>query len=125
MLGLLFNVAAITSGLLLAVSLLDTWDGNNDYFTKISKILIPYKTVIGSVVFGLGVLGIFKYGCLIHDAIATAAGLLLITDVLSKTPLIGHLLVKASNMLIPFKAIAGIAILSVGITRFLGFYLFC
>lgn len=123
--GLLFNIAAITSGLLLATSLLDKWDGDKDYFTRISNFLIPYKTIIGSIIFGLGVLGIFNPGCLIHDVIAIAAGLLLITDILAKAPLVGNLLVKASNAIVPFKVIVGIAVLVVGITRFLGMHLLC
>lgn len=125
MLGLIFNVAAISSGLLLATSILDKWDGEKDYFKKVAAFLLPYNTIIGGFTFGLGVLGIFKQGCLIHDLIAIAAGLLLITDLLATTPIIGNVLKKASNTLLPFKVTVGIAILVVGISRILGFGLLC
>lgn len=125
MLGLIFNIATTAGGLLLATSILDKWDGDKDYFKKIAAFLLPYNTIIGGFVFGLGVLGIFKSGCLIHDIIAIAGGLLLITGILAKMPLIGNLLVKASNALVPFKVVVGIALLVVGITRLVGVYLLC
>ncbi len=123
--GLLFNITAIASGLLLATSLLDKWDGDNDFFVKTAAKLLPYKTTIGGLIFALGILGILKPGCFIHDGIAISAGLLLITDLLGKAPVIGNLLIKASTALMPFKVIVGIAILTVGITRILGMYLLC
>lgn len=125
MFGLIFNIAAIASGLLLAISILDQWDGEKDYFKKASTFLVPYKTIIGGIIFGFGVLGLLNPGCLIHDLIAIAAGLLLITDILAKAPLIGGLLEKASNALIPFKVGVGLAVLAVGITRILGLGLLC
>lgn len=125
MLGLVFNIAATASGLLLATSILDKWDGEKDYFKNIANFLLPYNTIIGGFIFGLGVLGIFNPGCFIHDVIAIAAGLLLITDILAKAPLIGGLLVKASIALVPFKVTVGIAILIVGITRLFGMGILC
>lgn len=126
MLGLFFNIAATASGFLLATSILDKWDGDKDYFKKIANFLLPYNTIIGAVIFGLGILGIFTPGgCLIHDIIAVCAGLLLITNILGKAPVIGDLLVKASNALVPFKVVVGIAILVIGLTRFFGMYLLC
>ncbi len=123
--GLIFKIAAVTSGLLLSTSLLDKWDGEKDFFTKISAKLLPYNTIIGSVIFGLGIFGLFDRGCMVHDIAAICAGLLLISDVLGKAPLIGDLLVKASNALIPFKVIVGMVILVIGVTRFFGIYLLC
>lgn len=125
MFGLIFSIAATASGLLLATSILDKWDGEKDFFNKIAAFLLPYNTIIGGVIFGLGILGIFNKGCLIHDIVAIAAGLLLITDILAKAPLIGNLLVKASNALVPFKVVVGIAILVIGLTRLFGIYLLC
>ncbi len=125
MFGLIFNIAAICAGLLLATSLLDKWDGDKDIFNKAAKFLLPYNTIIGGVIFALGVLGLFSRGCFVHNSIAVCAGLLLITDILGKTPLVGQLLVKASKALIPFKVIVGIGVLAVGLTRFFGMGLLC
>lgn len=125
MFGLIFNIAATASGFLLATSILDKWDGDKDYFKKIANFLLPYNTIIGGVIFGLGVFGLFDRGCIIHDIAAICAGLLLISDVLGKAPVIGDLLVKASNALIPFKVVVGMIILVIGVTRIFGIYLLC
>ncbi len=122
---LIFKVAAVTSGLLLSTSLLDKWDGDKDFFKKIADKLVPYNTTIGAIIFGLGILGLFNRGCMIHDIAAICAGLLLISDVLAKAPVVGEILAKASSALVPFKVIVGMTILVIGITRFFGMYLLC
>jgi len=123
--GVIFNIACIASGILLGIETLDKWDGDKDFFVKAEKFLLPYNTSIGGTLLILSALNLLKGNCLIYNILAIAGGLLLLTNILSKTPAIGDLLIKASKALLPFKAIIGIAIIVVGATGILGIKLLC
>ena len=123
--GVIFNIACIASGILLGIETLDKWDGDKDFFVKAEKFLLPYNTSIGGTLLILSALNLLKGNCLIYNILAIAGGLLLLTNILSKTPVIGELLIKASKALLPFKAIIGIAIIVVGVTGILGIKLLC
>ncbi|WP_010181860.1 hypothetical protein [Aquimarina agarilytica] len=122
---MIFNIACIASGILLAMATLDKWDGDKDYFKKAGNFLIPYNTAIGGVLLALGIIHIIQPGCLIYDIIAIAGGLLLLMDIVGKAPAIGSLLVKASNALLPFKVAIGLTLLVIGVTNLLGLHLLC
>ena len=123
--GIVFNIACIASGILLGIETLDKWDGAKDYFKKAESFLLPYNTSIGGTLLVISLLSLFKGRCLVTNLLALASGLLLLTNILYKAPVIGDLLVKASKILLPFKAIIGIAIIIIGATGLLGINLLC
>jgi len=123
--SLLSDIASIAGGILLGIDTLDKWDGANDFFKKAEKFLLPYNTIIGGILFVVSILNFLKPGCLIYDVVGIVAGILLFTEILSKIPAIGDLLIKASKALLPFKAIIGIAILIIGVTKLIGLNILC
>jgi len=123
--SIISDIASIAGGILLGIETLDKWDGANDFFKKAENFLLPYNTVIGGVLFITGILNFIRPGCMIYDVVGILAGVLLFTNILSKIPAIGDLLVKASKSLLPFKAIIGIAILIIGITKLIGLKILC
>ena len=122
--SLLFNVALILAGLLLAVSALDKIDGETDIFNKIAKVLTPFNLVIGGAALGIGILFLLRGWGILANVSGILSGLLLLTSVLSKVPAIGESLVKLSSKLAPFKVFIGIASLAFGALRFLGIGIF-
>ncbi|WP_010521788.1 hypothetical protein [Aquimarina agarivorans] len=122
---MIFNIACIASGILLAMATLDKWDGDKDYFKKAGNFLLPYNTVIGGILLAYGIINMIRPGCFIYDLIAIAGGLLLLMDIVGKAPAIGSLLVKASNALLPFKVAIGLTLLVIGITNLLNLHLLC
>lgn len=123
--SIISDIASITGGILLGIDTLDKWDGNNDFFKKAEKFLMPYNTAIGGTLFITGILNFLKPGCMIYDVVSIIAGILLFTEILSKIPAIGDLLVKASKALLPFKVVIGIAVLIIGITNLIGLRILC
>jgi len=122
----IFKIANILAGLLLGITTLDKLDGESNFFNDLAKKLIPYTTTIGGLSLGLGVfLLVFRDGCFLYDLLGIAAGLLLLTHVLSQIPTIGEFLVKLSKMLMPFKAIVGMAILVLTLLGFFGMNILC
>jgi hypothetical protein len=115
MLGLLFNIANIAGGILLGLTLLDKWDGDKDYFNKAAKFLSPFQTVIGALLIVFSVIFIFSYGGLLFNIVSFVGGFLLLTHVISKSPRLKDSLLKFSDMLMPFKAGIGIALIVIGI----------
>jgi len=114
MLGIIFSAVSISAGILLAMSTLDRWDGEKDFFKKIGNYLTPYNTIIGGALLAIGVL-YFRSRGILYSAVAITGGLLLLTDILGKAPVVGELLVKASKALVPFKVGIGLASLAIGI----------
>ena len=112
--GIIFSAVSISAGILLAMSTLDKWDGEKDFFKKIGTYLTPYNTIIGGVLLAIGLL-YFKSRGILNSAVAITGGLLLLTNVLGKAPIIGETLVKASKALIPFKVGIGLACLAIGV----------
>jgi cadmium resistance protein CadD (predicted permease) len=113
MMGLIFSIATIAGGILLGITALDKLDGESDFFNNIAKKLMPFTVLIGGACLVLGILLLFKH--ILYSATAIAAGLLLLTHVLSQIPSIGDSLVKASKSLMPFKVIIGIGLLILAI----------
>lgn len=114
LIGIIINFSSIAGGILLAMSTLDKWDGDKDYFKKIGSYLTPYNTIIGGALLAVGIIYFGSRG-IIHSSISIAAGLLLLVNVLGKVPAIGEILTKASKALAPFQVGIGLASLVVGV----------
>jgi len=123
--SIISDIASIAGGILLGIETLDKWDGANDFFKKAENFFLPYNTAIGGILFVMGILNFLRPGCAIYDVVSIIAGILLFTKILSKIPIIGDLLVKASKALLPFKAIIGIAVLIIGVTQLIGLHILC
>ncbi|MFK7899201.1 MAG: hypothetical protein AB8B61_00445 [Cyclobacteriaceae bacterium] len=122
--GLLFNIANVCAGLLLGASALDKVDGESNIFNKAANFLAPFNLIIGGACAGLGILSLIKGGGILYNAVSICSGLLLLTAVLAKTPLVGDLLVKVAAKLAPFKVTIGIASLVIGALNIVGIRLF-
>jgi hypothetical protein len=120
MIEIIFKIACLAAGILLGLTALDKLDGESDFFNNIAKKLMPFTTIIGGGIVGLGIYYLLHFDHLIFNILAIAAGVLLLTHVLSQIPKIGDSLVKLSKMLMPFKVIVGIALIILTILRFIG-----
>jgi hypothetical protein len=123
-LALIFKIACLCGGILLGITALDKLDGESDFFNDIAKKLMPFTTLIGGTVLGLGIFYLLHFDHLIFNLVAIASGLLLLTHVLSQVPTIGESLVKVSKKLKPFKVILGVSLFVLTLLRFLGIVLF-
>lgn len=112
--SILINFSSIAGGILLAMSTLDKWDGDKDYFKKIGNYLAPYNTIIGGALVTIGIL-YFQSRGIIKSLVTLAAGLLLLINVLGKVPVIGDFLMKISKAIAPFQVGIGLAALALGI----------
>jgi hypothetical protein len=115
MLGLLFNLANISGGILLGLTLLDKWDGDKDYFNKIAKVLAPFQTAIGGVLIVLSLFFIIGGNSILLNIVSFLGGFLLLTHVLSKAPSLEDTLLKLSDKLMPFKAGIGVTLIVIGV----------
>lgn len=112
--GIIIHFSSIAGGILLAMSTLDKWDGDKDYFKKLGGYLTPYNTIIGGALLAIGIIYFGSRGIL-YSLLSIAAGLLLLIDVIGKVPAIGALLTKASKALAPFQIGIGLASLAIGV----------
>ena len=122
MIEIIFKIACLAAGILLGLTALDKLDGESDFFNNIAKKLMPFTTIIGGGIVGLGIYYLLHFDHLIFNILAIAAGVLLLTHVLSQIPKIGDTLVKISKTLMPFKVIVGIALFVLTILRFLSIH---
>ena len=99
MLGLLFNIANITGGILLGLVLLDKWDGEKDFFKNIASKLAPFQTLIGGFLVVLSVLFLFRSGGFIKELVSLIGGFLLLTHTISKAPAFKESLLTLSEKL--------------------------
>ena len=125
MVSLIFNIACICAGLLLAVSHLDRIDGKSNFFVNIASKLKPLNVVIGVITLAIGVLFLLKVKCMVFSIVGIACGLLLLPQQLGNLPLIGDFLVKISKAISPYKVIVGDAALILGILSLLRMNPFC
>lgn len=125
MISLIFEVACTCAGILLAIAHLDQLDGESTFFVKIANKLRPFNAIIGFATLIIGVLYLFKAGCLIFGIIGILCGLLLLPQQLSKIPGIGDSLFKFSNSLQSYKAIVGDIALILGVLGLLNMNPFC
>ncbi len=125
MTSLIFEIACICAGILLAITHLDRIDGESNFFNNIASTLKPFNTIIGIVTLAIGVLFLVKVKCVIFALIGIACGLLLLPQQLAKFPLIGNLLVKLSNAINPYKVIVGDAALILSVLSLFNMNPFC
>lgn len=125
MINLIFEIACICAGILLAITALDRLDGKSNFFNNIAAKLKPFNTVIGFATLIIGVIYLLKIECIIFGAIGIACGLLLLPQQLTNVPGIGSSLLKASNWLMPFKVIIGDAALFIGLLGLFNMNPFC
>lgn len=125
LISLIFKIACICAGILLAITALDRLDGESNFFNNIAAKLRPFNTLIGFATLVIGILYILKFKCIIFALVGIACGILLLPQQLAKVPGIGDSLVKASNKLQVFKVIIGDAAIILAILSFLGMNPLC
>ncbi|WP_283637504.1 hypothetical protein [Aquaticitalea lipolytica] len=125
MINLIFEIACICAGILLAITALDRLDGKSNFFNNIAAKLKPFNAVIGFATLIIGIVYILKIECIIFGVVGIACGLLLLPQQLTKIPGIGNSLLKASNWLMPFKVIVGDAALILGVLGLFNMNPFC
>lgn len=125
MISLIFYIACICAGLLLAVTQLDRIDGKSNFFLNVATKLKPLNVVIGIMTLAIGIVFLLKFKCLIFSIVGIACGLLLLPQQLGNVPLIGDFLVKISRAINPYKVIVGDAALILGILSLFRMNPFC
>lgn len=125
MISLIFEIACICAGILLALTHLDKLDGESNFFNNVAAKLRPFNTVIGIVTLAVGILYLLKIKCVIFSIVGIACGLLLLPQQLAKVPLIGGFLVKLSNAINPFKVIVGDIAIILGVLSLFNMNPFC
>ena len=123
--NLVFEIACICAGILLAISHLDRLDGDSNFFKRIATKLKPFNTIIGFATLIIGVLYIMKFKCIIFALVGILCGLLLLPQRLAKVPGIGDALFKFSNKIQPYKVIVGDIALILGVLDILYMNPFC
>ena len=125
LISLIFKIACICAGILLAITALDRLDGDSDFFNNIAAKLRPFNTLIGLATLSIGILYIFKFKCIIFALVGIACGILLLPQQLAKIPGIGDNLVDLSKKMQGFKVIIGDAAIILAILSFLGMNPLC
>ena len=122
---LIFKIACICAGILLAITALDRLDGESNFFNNIAAKLRPFNTLIGFATLVIGILYIMKFKCVIFALVGIACGILLLPQQLGKIPGIGDNLVKLSTKMQGLKVIIGDAAIILAILSFLGMNPLC
>lgn len=113
---LIFDLAKIGGGILLAQSVLMKYDAIDETVDKVAKWLIGFKSIIGGAALFFGTVYTFFYsGCFLMDVTGILVGLLLLGVSLREIPAIGGQLTTASNSLKAFSIPIGIAALVSGV----------
>lgn len=123
--GLLFNVACICAGILLAITHLDRLDGKSDFFNNIAAKLRPISATIGVAIIVIGLIFLFSWHCIIYALIGIICGIILLPQKLAKIPGIGDELYRFSARMKEYQVIFGDAALILGILSFIGWNPFC
>lgn len=125
MINLVFEIACICAGIMLAISHLDQLDGKSNFFLNITDKLKPFNALIGFATLVIGILYLLKIKCIIFSVVGILCGILLLPQQLAKVPGIGDSLVKLSNALSPYKVIVGDIALILGILGLFNMNPFC
>jgi len=125
MINLIFEIACICAGIMLAITTLDRLDGESNFFNNIAAKLKPFNTVIGFATLVIGIIYLLKIKCIIFAVVGILCGLLLLPHQLAKAPGIGEFLVKLSNGLSPYKVIVGDIALILGVLGLFNMNPFC
>ncbi|WP_053991335.1 hypothetical protein [Mangrovimonas sp. TPBH4] len=122
---LIFEIACICAGLMLAVTTLDRLDGKSNFFLNVAAKLQPLSPIIGVLTLAIGIIFIFKFNCIIFALVGIACGILLLPQQLSKVPGIGDSLFKLSQKINPYKVLIGDAALILGVLSLFNMNPFC
>ena len=122
---LIFEIACICAGILLALTHLDRLDGESNFFNKIAAALRPFNFIIGIATLVIGILFILKIKCVIFGIVGILCGLLLIPRRLGRIPGVGESLEKLSYKIQPHKVIVGDIALILGVLGLFGLNPFC
>ena len=125
MINLIFEIACICAGIMLAITTLDRLDGKSNFFNNIAAKLKTFNTVIGFATLVIGIIYLLKIKCIIFAVVGISCGLLLLPQQLAKIPGIGGFLVKVSNGLSPYKVIVGDIALILGVLGLFNMNPFC
>lgn len=125
MINLIFEIACICAGIMLAITTLDRLDGESNFFNNIAAKLKPFNTVIGFATLVIGIIYLLKIKCIIFAVVGILCGLLLLPQQLAKIPGIVEFLVKSSNGLSPYKVIVGDIALILGVLGLFNMNPFC
>lgn len=125
MITLIFEIACICAGILLALTHLDRLDGKSNFFNNIAAKLRPFNSVIGIATLVIGILFLLKVKCIIFSIVGIVCGLLLLPQQLAKLPLVGNFLVKLSYAINPYKVFVGDVALILGILSLFNMNPFC
>lgn len=125
MLELIFEIACICAGILLAITTLDRLDGKSNFFNNIAAKLTPFAAIIGIVTMILGILFLLRFHCILFSITGILCGLLLLPQRLAKIPGIGEFLLKFSNAIQPYKVFIGDVALVLGILGVFNLNPFC
>jgi len=122
---IIFDIAIICAGILLAITTLDKLDGESNFFNNIAAKLKPFNAVIGFATLIIGILFLIKIKCIIFSIVGILCGLLLLPQQLSKVPVVGESLYKLSMKIQPLKVIIGDIAIILGILDLLRLNPFC
>ncbi|WP_442845403.1 hypothetical protein [Leeuwenhoekiella sp. H156] len=122
---ILYELALICAGILLAIATLDKWDGDAQVFTKIANALRPFAAVIGGICLILGIWYLLKPFCFFRDLVSILAGLTLLGGTLENQPGLHNFFNKTASVLNPYRAIIGLTALILGILSLLNFSFIC
>lgn len=122
---ILYDIALICAGILLAVSTLSQYDGNAQIFSKSADALRPFATVIGGVCLILGIWYLIRPFCFFRDLVSILAGLTLLGGALETQPSLHEFFNKASAFLNPYRVVIGIVALILGILGLLNISFIC
>ena len=67
MIEIIFKIACLAAGILLGLTALDKLDGESDFFNNIAKKLMPFTTIIGGGILGLGIYYLLHFDHLIFN----------------------------------------------------------
>ena len=115
MINLIFEIACICAGILLAITTLDRLDGESNFFNNIAAKLKPFNTAIGFTTLVISIIYLLKIKCIIFAFVGILCGLLLLPQQLAKIPGIGASLAKLSHSLSLYKVIVGDIALILGL----------
>lgn len=121
MISLIFDIALISAGILLAQVSLMKYDAIDETVDKLAGILSGFQGIIGGLTLVLGVLRVLGGGCTLMSIAGVLAGLVLLGVSLKSVPAIGEFLNNASTALKAFSIPIGLAALASGVLHLLNF----
>ena len=117
---IIFDVAKLAGGLLLAAQFIKDKTEFDAHVDKATAWLGRFQIIIGGTLLALGILYVFQKDCLIMDIVAALAGLVLLGVSLKSIPAVGEAIFKISNEVSKFAIPIGIIAIISGVLGFVG-----